>query len=610
MTMLPVLPPYADETTVSWCARVAHFHTGLNCSDFLKMTEISQANVMDLSDEAVKRLSNLTGVSETQILGCGPQKAGERLLTYKGEVFGSRFMTRTYTSYCPACLLDDAIKEANGNRVGRLSWMLAPVRVCPIHRIILTRRKNSGYSGRFQNMNEVAPSDQELVAQVAVAEAAIVSPLQSYVVDRFTAGKGSAWMDAQQIDQAARACEMLGIYRILGAHTDIGNLTIQQWNDAGSIGIEAVSRGSEGICQLLEEIVQEATDKKSQGGPQSALGGVYKWLQYSKSNQDPGPVKNVVRNFILDHMPVEPGTVLFGNTVLHRKRHNVATLSRVSGVHRKTLNRALVLTGLLAGGNPEDIENRRTFNASEGEALAHRVKNSTPIKKIPEYLNCNRTQAQMMVKNGILNKVGNDPSIQGGLLSNVANEDLDDFLVKFRAAGRQVAVASSNMIDVNAASELARIPVADIVALVLAGKLSKVETGCGSLRFRSVFVDAAEVRLAAAGVVAEHGLTPKEAASRIGLKLMAIEHLRNSCDANGQPFLRGTKLANARGTVRYCYTEKEVNRFREEYITLKELADLHGIGTKQMAKKMATEGVEPIMARSLLRAKVFRRKGI
>ncbi|KKL81294.1 hypothetical protein LCGC14_1996220, partial [marine sediment metagenome] len=50
-------------------------------------------------------------------LQCGPQKAGERLLTYKGEVFGSRFMTRTYTSYCPACLLDDAIKEANGNRV-------------------------------------------------------------------------------------------------------------------------------------------------------------------------------------------------------------------------------------------------------------------------------------------------------------------------------------------------------------------------------------------------------------------------------------------------------------------------------------------------------------
>jgi hypothetical protein len=282
----------------------------------------------------------------------------------------------------------------------------------------------------------------------------------------------------------------------------------------------------------------------------------------------------------------------------------------VSGVHRKTINRALVLTGLLAGGNPEDIENRRTFNASEGEALAHRVKNSTPIKKIPEYLNCNRTQAQMMVKNGILNKVGNDPSIQGGLLSNVANEDLDDFLVKFRAAGRQVAEASSNMIDVNAASELARVPVADIVALVLAGKLSKVETGCGSLRFRSVFVDSTEVRLAAAGAVAEHGLTPKETASRLGLKLLAIEHLRNSCDVNGQPFLRGSKLANARGTVRYCYTKKEVKRFREEYITLKELADLHGIGTKQMAKKMDTEGVEPIMARGLLRAKVFRRKGI
>jgi len=571
------------------------------------LTEISQANVMNLSGEAVKRLSKLTGVSEPQILGCGPQKAGERLLTYNGEVFGSRFMTRTYTSYCPACLLDDATGEANGDRVGRLSWMLAFVRMCPRHGITLTRRKNSGYSGRFQDMDKVAPSDQELVEQVKVAEAASESPLQAYVTDRFAGGEGPGWMDAQHIDQAALACEMLGVCRVFGAHTNIKQLTNLQRHEAGAVGMEAVSRGPDGICAILQDIMQESTIKKPSGGPQAALGRIFLLLQFNESKQEPGPIKDVVRDFIVDHMSVEPGTVLFGVAVAQRKRHSVGTLSKASGLHPKTLNRALVLTGLLAGGNPDEIESRRTFDADDGEALARSIKNSTPIKKIPDYLNCNRRQAQMMVKNGILTKVGNDPSITSGLLSNVANEDIDNFLVKFRAAGLSVAVASVGMIDVITASEIARVPVADIVALVLAGKLSKVETGCGTLRFRSVFVDAEEVRSAAAGVVAEHGLTPKEAASRMGLKSPAIENLRTSMDVNGQPFLKGIKLTNARGTVRYCYAEEEVKKFCEVYITLKEFADLHGIGAKQMAEKLANEGVEPIMDRNVLRAKVFRR---
>lgn len=156
MTMLPALFPYTDETTVSWCSRLARFHTNLACPNFLKMVEISQADVMGLKNPTVERLSNLTGVPGAQIMACGPQYAGDHLLTYKGETFGTKFMTRNHTTYCPACLLDDRTEEPNGERVGRLSWMFAPVRVCPRHGIFLSQRKSAGYPGRFQDMNIVA----------------------------------------------------------------------------------------------------------------------------------------------------------------------------------------------------------------------------------------------------------------------------------------------------------------------------------------------------------------------------------------------------------------------------------------------------------------------
>jgi hypothetical protein len=574
------------------------------------MMEISQAHVMDLSDYSVERLSKLTGVSEEQVLECGPQKVGDRILTYQGETFGPAFMKRTHTTYCPACLIDDATEEANGDRVARLSWMFASVRVCPRHGIFLTRRKNLGYFERFQNMDKVAPSDQELAEQVVVAETASVSPLQTYVEDRLSGAKGRGWMDEQRIDQAVHACETLGVHRVHGAHAGIKGLTIKDWHEAGVVGMEANSQGREGIYAILDDIVREATIERRLGGAPSAFGRIYDWLQFEDSQQDPGPIRDVVRDFIIDHMPVEPGTILFGGAVLQRKRHTVATLSKVSGLHQKTLNRALVITGLLAGGNPEQIETRRTFNADDGEALARRISNSTPITKIPDYLNCNRTQAQMMVKTGILKKLANDPSITGGVLSNVANDDLDAFLVRFRATGRRVAVASPGMTDVITASEIARVPAADIVALVMEGRLSNVETGVEDLRFRSVYVDADEVRAASTAVVAEQGLSAKEAADRIGLMLMTIEHLRTAIDVDGQPFLKATMITNARGTIRYCYAREDLDEFCAKHVKLQEIADRNGVSTKSMSLKLTQAGIEPIMDRSLLRAKMFRRKDL
>lgn len=325
------------------------------------------------------------------------------------------------------------------------------------------------------------------------------------------------------------------------------------------------------------------------------------------SNRDAGPLKDVVRDFIIEHLPVQPGSELLDGKVADRKRHTVASLSKVSGIHQMTLNRALLQAGVIAEGDPEQIETRRTFDAVEGEALAHRISNSTPTKSIPDYLNCNRTQAQMMVRTGILKKLSNDPSIKSGVMTNIPNDDLDDFLVRFRAAGKPVQEPSAGMVNTIEASEIARVPVADIVRLVLDGRLATVETGCEELRFRSVFVCPEEIRPAAKEVISEQGMSAKEVAAQLGLKLLAIEHLRTKMDPDGQPFLKGIKVANARGTIRYCYAKEDVDKFCSKYVTLQELADNAGTSTKSVSVKLSKLGVEPIMDRYILRAKVFRR---
>lgn len=99
----------------------------------------------------------------------------------------------------------------------------------------------------------------------------------------------------------------------------------------------------------------------------------------------------------------------------------------------------------------------------------------------------------------------------------------------------------------------------------------------------------------------------KEVAAQLGLQLLAIDHLRTKTDPDGQPFFKGIKVANARGAIRYCYAKDDVDKFCSKYVTLQELADNAGTSTKSVSVKLSKLGVQPIMERYILRAKVFHR---
>jgi hypothetical protein len=507
MVMLPVLPLIEGESTVSWCSRLGSFHVGLSGPDFLKLMQISRQSVVDTTDECIGRLAELTGIAESHIRASGVQRVGEARFTHRNEEFGMRFALRTHTTFCPACLLEDAdpAGPSSGQRVGRIGWIFRSVRTCPRHGIVLHRRPNKGFHEQFQDMTLVAPDDAALEKLASDAPSASTSALQSYVERRFRGVSGPDWLDTQDVDQATKACEMLGACVLFGAHNNLDKLSLQEWSEAGSAGFEAARDGVDGVRKALEEISCASFRQISKGGPQAALGRLYQWLQFKKSKTDPGSIRDVVREFVLDTMPVDPGSTLFGIPVETRRRHSLASLSRSTGVHQATLRRALKLTGVLPAD--VDADERFTVDAGQGGSLADRIGNSIPISKIPEYLNCNRTQAQMLVKRGIVSQLVPDLGRGGGVLTKVAVQDLDEFISRFRAGGTPVRQASDGMMDVIAASEAVRRPVMDIVQLVLDRKLTSLEALPEDLGFRSVLVSPDEVRSVISELEGEIGLS-------------------------------------------------------------------------------------------------------
>lgn len=607
MLLLPSVPPLKGESTVSWCSRLADVHAAMSCSDWLMMMQISRQSVVETSEDCVLRLSSLNGIAADRIRQCGVRSEGNRLFRYQAESFGMNFALRTHTTYCPACLLEDCDVSGSsaGHRVGRVVWSVAPVRSCPKHEVALVRRPNAGFYEQFQDMNLVAPGNGELDLQAKQAEQCQQSPLQSYVEQRFAGHVGPGWLDGQMIDQAARACEMLGVCRVFGAHTDLKKLTQRQWHEAGAAGFEAASVGPKGIRLALDEIAVQSWKVKRGGGPQAAYGRLYQWLQFAKSQRDPGPIRAVVREHILDAFEVEPGITLFGTVVRKRVRHSVPSLARETGLHHKTLRYALIGAGLI----PNDAETNTavSFDAVAGEKLASRLTNSLPVTKIPDYLNCNRTQAEMLVRSGIISQLAPGRGKRAGLLSQVAIEDLDNFLDRFRNGGKAVGQASRGMKDAIEASEIARETATDIVRLVLERRLSRVEVVSAELRFRSVLVDPAEVKLLAEQKAAAIGYSAREVGRRLGIFASGVTWLRKTVDGDGRPLLAAEEAINARGTVRYRFAEAEVARFERAYASLTTLALEYGQSSKSMARRLREAGAEPIMRRELLNALIFRR---
>lgn len=301
----------------------------------------------------------------------------------------------------------------------------------------------------------------------------------------------------------------------------------------------------------------------------------------------------------------EPGSKLLGIPIDARRRHSLASLSRSTRVHQATLRRALKLTGVLHAD--VDADYRFTVDAGQGEKLAYRIRNSIPISKIPDYLNCNRTQAQMLVKRGFVSQLVPGLGRGGGVLTKVALGDLDDFISRYRANGIPVCQAGDGMIDAITASEVVKIPVMDIVQLVLDCKLTSVELLPEKLGFRSVLISAEEVRSVVSLVECRIGLSAHDVAARLGIFPSGVMHLRTKLDRSGRPFLPPIETVNSNGTVRHRFAEKEVKRFQADYVTLSDLAKERGQSAKATAKELRNLDIKPIMRRELLNAAIYRR---
>lgn len=594
MALHPILPVITGESLTSYLNRSAQFHSKMNLFDFLAFVELPRNALITPQPETIDRLQGLLGLSVEALGRMAFQSSGGRMRVIAGETVHAEFTAMKTTSFCPLCLLEDGKPDSPslGVRVGRIAWQIVHLRTCSKHGVELVRRPVEGFSDGLQIMSSVAPDDAILAQLATLAPARTPSALEQYIMRRLAGDAGPSWLDDQPVDLAARACEMLGVILTAGTHVNLKTLDTLGWHRAGDTGCQAAFHGADGIREALDLHLARIPEEERRGGPQHVLGRLYQWLQFKKTARDVGPIRDVVRDFVLDTFPIPAGTDLFGEPVDRQRVHSAYSLAKVSTLHVKTIARAMVLAGIV-DGDPDRPQSHLVFDAEEGEALARRIETGLTGRDLEEHLNCNRVQAQQLVRSGVIPRIIEGEQATGAMKA-VARADADAFLESFMAQAKMVDVASPGVLNIVAAAEAARWPVLDIVNAVISGLFTCVEIVDPALKFKGVLVDPDEVRTVLSRNKAAGLVGMKEAAVLIGMPAQGVNALLKLRGADGTPYLRTHVEMNSKGVAVRLFEVAEILAFRRRHVSLKEIAEAKSFSPKVMKMKLDARGAVPL----------------
>jgi hypothetical protein len=400
---------------------------------------------------------------------------------------------------------------------------------------------------------------------------------------------------------------MIGACVLHGPRFVRRGLTQDQWDAAGAEGFGSSSRGEEGLFEVFEEMFRSFRERQGVGGPQAVFGSLYAWVRVPKPSRPCGPIRDGLRAFILGRMAVEPGSRFPGDGIPRRLRHSVASLAREKGVHPKTLNRALVLTGLMPEGDPDRVDGHLSVEARAGELLADRLVDATSVARIPEHLDCTRTHAEQLVREGFIERIAGRDGSDATMSNIVAKEDVDAFLVRFRATGLPVGSPGPGMRTVVDAAKVSKRKFVDVVRLVLDGDLARVELLEEDLRLKSVIVDPEEVGRVLDAREARGMMPIRDAAARLGLGNGGVRALVTERGRDGMPYLRAFVKGDPMGTETWWFDPLDLDEFAAGHVDLAALAGERGISASAHRRHLKDAGIEPILPWERLEKLVYRR---
>ncbi len=460
------------ETLDSYIRRLGNFHTGRDGRSLLADLGIDARGFVAGSDHAVSSLSAATGIDPVR-LKAGMISKVARHRDFRGESCNADFVRPEGAQICPECLREDAQGGRAWLLKGRISWRLRPVQTCPLHACKLAASADPDLAKCPDAVFTMLTKICDLVAEPQIPTEMELSITHRLAYRPTQAGD---WLDSQTIEQGVKACEMIGATLSHGLTFSHRALSPEDWRQAGAVGFSIARCGADAVDDALTQVAAMSTTTAGQAGPKAVYGRIFEWLAYNTPLLDPGPIRRLLRENILNTIVIEPDEVLLGERVKERRLHSVYSLSLKTKLHLKRLRKIVVQAGLASDDSWDLAAHRLVFPVEASEQLCSDIVNSIPLQLVPETIGCSRTQAESLYREGVLKPVvAPDPAHGIGKLA-FARRDLASFLSRLEL----LPVASPGqreLIDLVSATKRTGRSTADLMARVLSGELAAFRDG-------------------------------------------------------------------------------------------------------------------------------------
>lgn len=491
--LFPLLPFCNDETPVSWAARQAAFHTGGRMIPFLNDLQISVADLVRGRPEAVIRLCYKAGEDPVPVMHNTISAIGGRRFKLRHLEFAAEFTSGVEMRFCPICLREDQAEKRDANTLlrHRLAWCLMRVRTCWIHHLELQVYREGKWDDKVRDLQRLSQiSEMHENAAEEVLKQRPVSPLQSYVQRRVDGRLGPAWLDQQDIDQCVRAAEMLGAVALFGADRPASEMTHDMWDEAGRAAWPMVSEGEETIRAFLVDQIGRKSIKGRTANLVGAFGMLYRWLSASRLTKDPGPIRSILRDVIIETTPLNIGQKVLGEVVTSPRLTSVASLSKTSRLHPMTLLNVFEVAGVV----PSSVEGSPIVNYREVAALVDATSNAAPVLHVPDILHASRPMVAALIELKLLTRIQDHNILQSKIGKAIDGRSIQALLRRLDAEFPRVGECPAGYVSLSKAAEKTHATLKVILELLFFGLLKKAVRLVGQAGFAAILVSPEEIK--------------------------------------------------------------------------------------------------------------------
>lgn len=425
MTMLcPILPFDPQETLTSYADRLSMFHIGRGMARLLRDNGINHEHFVSGRIDAVSQFAEATGL-DVDILRRNSVRVLQRSAEFRGTMTSKSFLLTQAKRYCPACLLEDG---GPTDWKFRLLWWFRHVHRCDLHGVWLEPTAKAS-----ANCLRVALNETPLTS---ASPAPYETPSYlSWLRDRVHGDQteDASWLESQTLEQVLAASEMLGGVLQHGHKVKLSMLSPADLEEATDVGFSIYSEGPKAVSEALDTLRQTSPATAVQAGPLAYYGKLYDWLDRRCNMTDPGPIRDILRDHILRHSVIEPGTVLLDLEITERRAHTLETLSSAAGVERRRLARILKQLGQIPTDADEVQSGQMIFQAETILPLIDAFNTAIPMQEVPDYIGASKSQFMTLYRAGVLRPL--IPKSSRGSVRNIVfgRADLDRFLERITA---------------------------------------------------------------------------------------------------------------------------------------------------------------------------------